>query len=172
MEIGKTFSLEFVIDKIKVVFLDFDDTLCFHYGVEELNEGHDFWFKSMLEGKIDWYLNEEFHGVSKEMQDFVEFCKIHHISCHCLSWASNNIVYDAKRRLLDEKYPSVKSLFLTGTREAKLEFMKDFCKANGLNRNQILLVDDHPTTRSEFRKEGFYAVNVNTVIQYLQKNPI
>lgn len=168
----KMFSLEFVADNIKVVFLDFDDTLCFHYGVEEEIEGHMFWLKSMLDNKDDWYLDEEYHGISKEMQDFVRFCMMCHIDCHCLSWADNNVAYNAKRRLLDEKYPSVKSLFLTGTRDGKVKFVDDFCKVNRLERHQILLVDDHPTTRSEFRKEGFYAVNVNTVIQYLQKNPI
>lgn len=169
---NKMFDLGFVLKNIKVVFLDFDDTLCLHYNLEETKESDDEFFKVMLNGSVNHYLDETRHGAVKELQDFVEVCTDVGIDCHCLSYSDTNLMYNAKRLFLDKKYPNVKSLYFTGTREGKLKFMNDFCKATGVDKFQILLVDDHPSTRHKFRENGFYAVNVTTIMQYLQKNPI
>lgn len=166
---NRVFDVQFVLSSIKFVFADYDDTLCFGYSVEDDYTEHTAWRHSMLSGNTDWYLDTNKYGASCDIQDFLELCVSNSIPCNCLTCGGSNICYNSKKKFLDIEYPCVDSLYIAGSREGKLKFVKGFCEVMNVGMNQILLIDDHPTTRSEFQKAGAFAVSPNTVINKMKE---
>lgn len=166
---NRIFDIQFVLNNIKFVFVDYDDTLCFAYSVEDAYSEHIAWRRSMLSGDTDWYLDTNRYGASCDMKNFLELCVSNNIPCNCLTCGGSNIFYNSKKKFLDIEYPCVDSLYIAGSRERKLKFVKGFCEVMDVELNQILLIDDHPTTRSEFHEAGIFAVSPNTVINKMRE---
>lgn len=160
----------FELESIKVVFADFDDTICVHLrSLYDDKQSLD-WRKAMYTGDVSWYLNKELFAVQEDVKTFLLLCVARGIVVNALSCSDSNIVYLAKLNFLDTNLPSVcDNLYITTNRESKLDLVKHWCEVYNVSLNEVLVVDDHPDTQHDMRNSGIHSVSPITIITMLQK---
>lgn len=152
------------LTKIKVVFADFDNTVCVHLNPHRDINLDTAWRNAMYTGNEDWYLEEDLYRVQDNVRAFLTMCKYCGASIYGLSQHESNIVYKAKRKFLDVKLPDVfDELYLTARRCDKVEFIKAWCSAFEISLSDVLMLDDHPETLYEARNAGINAISPITI---------
>lgn len=163
-----TFGVNYIIRNKKVVFFDFDDTLCVHLRLGLNEDTHAQWQKAMFEQDKEYYLDTSRCLAPKSMLSFIIQLFEGGVKCECLTWSSDCRVYEPKKNFLFHRYKNCFSnLFVTGTREGKIKFLKNYCENYGLSFDDILLIDDHPQTLADCRAAGIECISPVAVITYL-----
>lgn len=140
------------LDEIKVVFMDFDDTICVRM---DRNQKDDNYFKYMLER--DWtFFNRNNRKVGRGIPEFILECKKRHIKLYGLTWGNSNLAYHAKLGWLDNTFNGAfEDVIFTRSSEYKLNILKMYSEITGIKRDQILFVDDTPDIVDDACDEGF-----------------
>ena len=155
-----TFSVDYIIKNKKVIFFDFDDTLCIHLRLMLNDYTHNAWQSAMFEQRTDFYSNSDSHVAPKKMISFVRKVKDAGIICHCVTWSSDNRVAVPKSEFLKYNYGEcIENLYVAGSREYKFKLVTEYCKHYDVSLDEVLLVDDHPDTLNEFRKAGIECIS-------------
>lgn len=155
-----TFNVDYIIKNKKVIFFDFDDTLCIHLRLMLNDDTHKAWQAAMFEQDKGFYLNSKSHVAPKKMVSFVNKVRDAGIECFCLTWSSDNRVVTPKTEFLKHHYGScIENLYAAGSREYKLKLVMEYCAHYGISLDDVLLVDDHPNTLNEFRNAGIECIS-------------
>lgn len=141
--------------KFRMVFVDFDDTLCIHrHDKEYYPSDTTFAIRCILgtQNFCDSIPNKKLGQLLKEIAD-------KGIKVYGLGWTTNNLHSEVKQQYIDVHFPDTFQKFIgAGTREGKLDVINSFASAYGISSDQILLIDDHPSTLMEVREAGYYAM--------------
>lgn len=147
------------LDKIKVIFTDFDDTVCIHI-YDRLSMDHEAYLHAMYTGDVNFYLNKERYAVQPDVAAFLSLCHLAGKDVICLTWNQSSAPLKPKKAFLEKELGNiVDDLFVAGTRDAKLKVVIDYCKVHGIELDEVLLIDDHPSTLHEFRTAGIEAIS-------------
>lgn len=146
------------LSEYEAAFVDYDDTLC----VRLLHEGNPEYYKKMLSGDRNYYINEAVFMPGVGCRKLLHELK--HSKVICLTWATTDIVKIPKQAFLDYYFNGlVDDMVITGTREGKVKFMEIYAETYGIKHENILLVDDHPETRNEAFNKGFGIMSASEV---------
>ena len=153
------------LSNIKVAFFDYDDTLCIHRVFESGWRGDDLYIRALVLNDEDWYINCKYCRPSSAVDKFAQLLEQNGIVNNVLTWSECNMLEAARRKFLEVNYEAVfNKIYIVGNREDKVKLISDFAVVLGLRREQILLIDDHPTTRGEFREAGFKTISVSEIM--------
>lgn len=154
-----------MLENIKLILFDFDDTLCIHHkrGYTEKDE-----FELDLriyKGKEPW-VN---HSTNKHMKLFLEECEHKNIKLGLLSVVSNFKHAQAKEKWILENYNIKLENFCVGTDEEKIRQLEIIAKAYELKKEEILIVDDKQSILNEVSLLGFLAWSPMEVVNYIEE---
>lgn len=140
------------LSKIKVAFLDFDDTMCIHLDHSQWHE----WFRDCLTGSGEIYLDRSKCAPMPCMDYLINDLKNANILRICLTWAEVDFVKEPKEGFIRHYYgdDAINQLYCTGTREDKIKFIIQYCKTYGLKHEEVLVVEDNQNTISEVLMAG------------------
>lgn len=153
------------LENIKLAFFDYDDTLCIHRTFEHGSRTREAWAQSCVDDDDNWYMNSKYCAPSKSVGKFAKVLSDKGTICNVLTWAETNFLERARWRFINTYYEArFSNLYVSGTREGKLQVAKFISKTLGFQPNEVLLVDDHPATREEFRSHGFRTLSVSELM--------
>lgn len=156
-------TLEYALanNDIAVIFCDWDDTLFSWQDIKMDSAEMDSESTQDYLSHANWYIYHSDIIVPIDfMQKFLKAVKSKVDALYGLSWMSDTLPLRSKREMLDKYYNRLfDDMFGTGTREEKIATMQRICKARNWDARQALLIDDHPSTRSEARKAGFVTIS-------------
>ncbi len=141
------------LSNIKVVFIDFDDTAIVHLD----HSRWDDFFTNAFNGEDKMYTLGERVYPMPGMYKFVKCINEANIPLYCLSVGYMSPTAVSKKKLLDKVYgiDSFKDVLIVGTWEYKTVLMLKYCNNFGLKSEEVLIVDDHVSTREEALSKGF-----------------
>lgn len=155
------------LSKIKYTFVDFDDTACLHKWLEMVPQVAQAWQREMTLKSLDWYI-KDFYSVNPTLKILLEELKDAGSNIICVTWSDDTCNSVSKKSFIDIEYSGIFDDYLSaGTREAKVQIFKRYIDALNLDKNEVLIIDDHPSTLNECRKEGFYAISPVAVQGYV-----
>lgn len=140
------------LDRIKICFMDFDDTICIRTNWRSNLDYYD----RIIAGDSSFY-NRESRAVGKGIPEFVSQCGKHNVKLYVLTWGKSNLAYRAEKGWLDSTFGKgmFEDVIFTSSREYKIDVMKHYSKALLLHESEILFVDDVPEITDMAFKEGF-----------------
>lgn len=159
-------SLRLDLSNIKVVFIDFDDSLCIHLNHATWLD----WFSNCVFGNGDIYLTDGKCAPMPGMAEFIKDCIEANTTRICLTWAFADFVSEPKKKFINYHYGdnAIDKLYCIGTREYKVEFIREYCLNLGLKPWNVLIVEDHPETEEEAILEGYTIVTPQEIsVRYL-----
>lgn len=143
----------FDLDKIKVVFIDFDDTILL-WNYRENNP--DYW-ESMFEKDSSFY-DRKGRLVGLGIREFLEACKVRDIKVYVLTWGQSNVHYHAQKGWLDKTFgeDAIKDVMITSSKDYKVEILKVYHGVyRSLRRSEIMFIDDVCEIVGKAYEEGF-----------------
>lgn len=149
------------VGNIKVAFFDYDDTVCVHLCMfgKSLQKNYE---AACLARDKEFYMDDSSCLPLEPVQMFAKLLKDKGIDCNILTWAGEEDLVPARWEFLNKYYPEIfKELYRAVSREDKVKFLSAFALEHGLKAEEILIVEDHPTTEGECRRAGFKAVSVS-----------
>lgn len=154
---------------IKVVLFDYDDTLCIHDNFLTERRSSEEWWDSCFRDNGEWYTDEYQCKASKQMDRFALDIQKLGIPMHILTWSNTNMHEFARRRFLQINYEAnFDRIFIVGERHIKVKLAEQLCRHMGISKYELLLVDDHPMTREEFKDAGFQVTSPSSVMVWYQ----
>lgn len=154
-------------NEVQVALVDFDDTLCIHRHIDVKRRADKEWYAATFERDEDWYLDKTQFMHSPFLKYLLEKLNKLGTQCYGLTWSFSNGLYNARKKFVNHYYPGVLSdIFIVNSREAKVEFAKRLCETYGFSEREILIIDDHPDTQAEFRREGMLALSMSEICNY------
>ena len=146
---------------MKVVFFDYDDTLCIHKNFSGTGWSSG-WWDAVLDDNYKYYMDTERCAPNPVLQDMCKIFKRNRTLCHILTWADCNGMQEARWRFIHQYYPDIfKKLFIMSSREGKLVFLERYAAHYGIKKEDILIIEDHPVTLEECLKAGFSAMSAS-----------
>lgn len=150
-------------DKCKVVFFDFDRTLC----------AHDY-VRSGTTYKL--YYNELAHQAEVHendrpipcMQWLVERARQNGCTLVCLSHTTTNLRDELNKNFLSRYYGSDISYITVSSSDKKVEMMDAYCDANGLDKALCAIVEDRMDTLEQAEVSGFVGVHISNAAMWYE----
>ena len=150
------------LKNIKLVFVDYDDTLCIHRHVDIEPPSHEDWVKAQVNGDIMQYISSQF-DYSPAVKFYINTLFKQGAELYVLTWDNINALYMARKKFLSLYYgkDTFKDVIITNQRYTKVDIAKDYARIKGITPDKVLMIDDHPDTRFEFKQAGFSTVSVS-----------
>lgn len=144
------------LDEIKLVLIDFDDTLAIH---TDFSEWEDY-FDSNLTETYDCFERGKYMQPLPGMLEFLRLIHERDIATYCVTWISYSTSLKGKLKFIEENYfeGAVWQIVGCAKKLGKVKFAKEYCKANGIKLNQVLLIDDRDDVRKAAKKAGIQAI--------------
>lgn len=143
------------LSNVKYVLCDYDDTACIHLYINKTRPTDEEWVALCEEGQdntytdiipcrsnpaLAWFLSNYFHETEKQI----------------VTWSISTKLTNARKIFVDQHYPEeFREVVVLNNREEKIKYMIDLGKKCGVNRDEILLIEDHPQTLNEAKERGF-----------------
>lgn len=147
------------LGSVKLVVCDYDDTACIHLSIGLRRPTQDEWLDLFKKDKentytelipcvhnvaLKWFLSNYFKGIPKSI----------------LTWSDNISLRNARKAFVDKYYPGeFNSILISSTREGKTACMSVLAQELELSNDEILIIEDHPSTLNEAKSAGFLAVS-------------
>lgn len=147
------------LGSVKLVVCDYDDTACIHLSIGVRRPTQDEWLDLFKKDKentytelipcvynvaLKWFLSTYFKGIPKSI----------------LTWSDNISLRNARKAFVDKYYPGeFNSILISSTREGKTSCMSVLAQELELSNDEILIIEDHPSTLNEAKAAGFLAVS-------------
>ena len=149
------------LSKIKLVFCDFDDTICIHLSNNINRPTDEEWDNARGEGYEGIY-TETFKDILVP-NEFLHKWLLTYVTDaekYLLSMTEPCFL-DAKLHYAREKFTDVRFDGAYGSLsvEGKTAVLKYIASERGLERNELLLIEDHPTAIEIARSAGFSAIS-------------
>ena len=134
------------ISKYRIIFVDFDDTLCIHSKET----------KDSPNPRTSKYIYSKPNRVLKQI---LQECKRNHTMIYCVTMIGQMTEVAIKRQFLEDKYPGIFSDCIGVLENTEKELVMDNMITSEISRKDILLIDDHPAVRIHMREVGFASVS-------------
>ena len=155
-----------VLQDIKLVLYDFDDTLCIHQ-----KRGHTDYDEQDLSHRV--YRGDDNlwpNSVpNKHMGLFMKECEELGIKQGLMSLTPMFKQSTAKQKWVEDVYGVRLENYCVGSAEEKLKQMKILARVFGINREQILLIDDKTWTLNQVVISGFKGWSPMQVVNYIEE---
>lgn len=148
------------LDNIKLIVLDYDDTLCIHIHNGVTRPSEQDWDNLTKEAKENTYLDLVPCVPNKALKLFLD-TYFEKTEKHLLTWANTKRLIPARKAFIKKYYDTeyFTKYEIAHTREAKLKYLLAVAEYRDLDKNEILLIEDHPSTLDEARDAGFMAIS-------------
>lgn len=159
-----------ILDRVKIVLFDFDDTLCVH-NKEKMTAKHVFSNKNIYEVMSDLIQGEVWWADSVApdfMKEFVTYCDNLGIRLGLLSATGVAFESNAKIDWVEEHYGVNMLNCCCPTDEDKLRMLNTITKACNLDSSEVLLVDDKAHITYQCGAECYQVANPIDVYLYMQ----
>lgn len=139
---------------IKVLVLDFDDTLYIHDPFEVSNISYV--DRIVLGLKTDKaYIKSR---MTPSMRELIKTALNHGIPIYGLTWATSSLMMEVKQKQVNMDFgPGKIKMCSSGSAESKLTTLEVIQKMNDCTASDVLLIDDLYSTNELVRKNGFKA---------------
>lgn len=159
------------LSRIKLVFCDFDDTICIHLSNNINRPTEKQWNEARGEGYRDIY-TETFKDIIVP-NEFLHKWLLTYVTDaekYLLSWTEPCFL-GAKFHYAVEKFSDVhfSGAYCSPNAREKVEILKQIASVRGFAYNELLLIDDHPTVIEIARSEGFSAISTIEVAYMVSK---
>jgi len=142
----------------KIIFVDFDNTLSANVWADNLtshffsSDNHTNW-EAICKTNPDVYsLCQPVPCVARAIQFFHQRGS----RIILLSWENKHFVSKLKERWVEHYFPSIfEDKIFTASAEQKLKVMDVYSLTESINRKEIALIEDRPSTCDQADKEGF-----------------
>lgn len=153
-----------VLENIKVVLWDFDDTLCIHkfHGSDSDSE-HMYNVDVLLHGKDAWNTGKP----NIYMKRFMKLCSDKGIKQGLISSTTSYKHAIGKCDWVKDNYGVELENFCVGTFEAKLDMMLAIADAYNYERDAILIVDDFWENLERAANNGFQACTPMEIVNFI-----
>lgn len=147
------------LGSVKLVVCDYDDTVCIHLSIGVRRPTQVEWLDLFKKDKentytelipcvhnvaLKWFLSNYFKGIPKSI----------------LTWSDNISLRNARKAFVDKYYPGeFNNILISSTREGKTSCMSVLAQELELSNDEILIIEDHPSTLNEAKAAGFLAVS-------------
>lgn len=162
MELGRAGAVD-ILKEVKLVLLDFDDTLCIHSSRDREIHGEKAW-ERIIRGENPWPYSMK----SGHMQDFINICSSRGIDLGIISRTGSCLQMDAKQKWVAGQYGTEMNNYSVGRREDKVSMIKTVALAMGLKCNAAILVDDNVDTLCECAAAEVMAYSPMEVVEYIE----
>lgn len=160
IEMNKFNGYKLNLDNIKLIVLDYDDTLCIHLHNGVTRPSEQDWDDLTKEAKENTYLDLVPCGPNKALKLFLD-TYFEHTEKHLLTWSNTKRLILARKAFIEKYYDTehFTKYEAVPTREDKVHYLFLMAAYKGLCKNEILLIEDHPSTLNEARNAGFMAIS-------------
>lgn len=149
------------LENLKLVIYDFDETLCIH---TNRKSGLDIDYDSqVVAGKSAW----DTCNPNKSMKQFIDICKKRGITQGLISATLSYQHMHLKNEWVKENYDIELENYCVGHPEDKIKMLRALSVGLGLNKDEILIVDDMYSTLSSAANEGFQSATPMEVVNYI-----
>lgn len=156
------------LSNVKLVFCDFDDTLCIHLHNNVTRPTEAQWRALRKSGREDLYTKQlEGLCVPNELLHKWLLSYVKSAEKYLISWTEMNVIR-AKYRFVEENYADVPfaGAIRVENREDKVKVIKSITSERGLSLDEVLLIEDHPCTVTEAQNAGVMCISTAEV-QYM-----
>ena len=160
----KPINMKYLLDK-KVVFFDFDDTLCIHLSAMYDEETRECFLEALETQQLNFFMNRKLFMPNSRMFALAKLLKENGADIRCLSFVT------------DERAGSLKEYFLDGLMpfhsitlgQSKAEFIVKYCEERSINLEDALLIDDAYANLRECNSAGIDAIQPFAIATYLEE---
>ncbi|MBR3133732.1 MAG: hypothetical protein IKG42_06770 [Clostridia bacterium] len=158
---------DIVLDNIKIVLFDFDETLAIHKDKDYIKHRNE------SEGKrLGYYLNayknpETFYEdiepcvKSEILCNFINELRSKNIKMYCLSGMKFSFHFKAKQNFINKHYGDDIELISASSQQLKLDGIKIIQELNNCNLDEILFIEDLEDTIKYLNDNGVKTIDVN-----------
>lgn len=157
-------TIQNLLDRIKVVIFDFDDTLAIHNDkdyVKRRNQSED----NLLNYYLNAYLNPtsfyetiEPCSIMKSLRKLIKICETNNVKMYCVSGMKFSFHLKAKQHFIHKYYSDNIEVISARSQELKCDAVKIIQRINNCNLNEILFIDDIKENIVRFNIMGIYAL--------------
>lgn len=149
------------LSKIKLVFCDFDDTICIHLSNNINRPTEEEWSRARGEGFRGIY-TETCKDITVPNEFLHKWLLTYVVDAekYLLSWTEPCFL-DAKLHYAVEKFADVhfNGAYNSQSADGKIKVLKQVASERGIDYKEILLIEDHPITIDSVRDAGFCAIS-------------
>ena len=148
------------LNNIKLIVLDYDDTLCIHIHNGVARPSEQDWDTLTQEAKENTYTDLVPCVPNKALKLFLD-TYFANTEKQLLTWAHNKRLMPARIAFIKKYYDTEHFTKYESVpiRAAKLDYLLAAVKYRNLDNREILLIEDHPHTLNEARDAGFMAIS-------------
>lgn len=152
-----------ILDSLKIVVLDFDDTLCIHTN-HAITPDDTYNFDVIAGNAVfqDGEINEQIHK-------FMQLIHRKHITIGLMSATKSFKHMQAKHKWVKDNYGMDIENWCVGTKDSKVEMLKTIADVYEIDRHKLLLVDDLYITNTEAANAGFQAATPMEVVNLINE---
>lgn len=152
------------LEQVKIVFFDFDDTLCIHTEHSSLNE-EIYDIQVATKGILTWNTCE----TNEQIKIFMDICDQKGIKMALISTTKSFIHMMFKQKWVSEKYHYELENCCVGSQEAKLDMIKAISAARGYKSCEVLFVDDYWYQTERIEDAGFLACSPMEIVNFVNQ---
>lgn len=152
------------ISKIRYALFDFDDTLCIHKSHYEDEHAQRCWYSNVLKKSEDLYPT---CITSPHMKTFMDVLYENSIKLGLISAVSFVATSELKIAWVEKHYGHYLQNHCVGSTDAKVDMLIAIADTYGLQRSEILIVDDHPHVGELAAKAGFVVMTPLQVVDFV-----
>lgn len=148
------------LSHIKLVVLDFDDTLCIHLHKGYVRPSDADWDALIKYNNDDTYIDRVPCGPNKPLRKFLNKY-FNDTDKMMLTWASSDALIRARIKFIKKYYKTDHFIdyAYVPNRNDKIEYLRMLRFGMTLLPHEILVIEDHPSTLNEARDAGFMALS-------------
>lgn len=157
------------LDKFKLVLWDFDDTLCFHSWHGSAKDEFD------TEYNVGVLLGKDVYSTCQSnmfIKTFMQSVKEKGIRQGLISGTTSYIHMRNKENWVKEHYSISLENYCVCSQDMKLGMLFALAKANNLEHDEILIVDDFWNVLEKACDNGFQACTPMEIVNYVVKHKI
>lgn len=148
------------LEKVRVVFFDFDDTLCIH----SIHEDLDY---KIIKGVTYKIFDKIGCRVNKQMFNFIKQLKRSNIEMHLISATGDKDRVALKLEWVLKRYGVDMTNSCVEHHVDKITKIKEYCDSQGLNYNEALYIDDMYQNLDSATKIGIQTCSPMEVVNYM-----
>lgn len=152
------------LDNVKLILLDFDDTLCIHSKhFEEDTKYTQYSLTQALKGETVYNDN---YKPNLQLKVFLHYCVGKGILLGLMSKIDSYIKGTIKLKWVKDNYNVELENFCVSSFDMKLNMLKSISEAYNLKNNEILIIDDYWETLEKAEYNGFQAASPMEIINW------
>lgn len=154
-----------LLDEVKLVLFDFDDTLCIHKKHHWEDGYAKSYLNAMVSGDYTWWEGCDY---SKHMAAFMMACASRNIDMGLVSATSFHATSEAKIKWVEEKYGVSLKNYSVGTSKDKVTIVDTLSNVLKLRAREILVIDDRYDVLDDIAAIGCQAASPMEVVNWVE----